>query len=184
MSVDQKGRETKGRVHVMSWTAWNPGFKPQYNKEKRSWRDDLAVKSICCSGRGPRFIIQHPCGSWQPSVTPFPGNQHPLLASTDPECIWCPDTHVDKTSIHITREILKVRSANHSHTHTHTLHFILVGLLWFWFGRVFVFIVFFSCSTIRPVSENNSRGRQRWSKYEICMTSCKGSLAIVQCNVS
>lgn len=41
--------------------------------DRRGWGDGSGLKSICCSGRGPKISFQHPHGGSQPNVTPVPG---------------------------------------------------------------------------------------------------------------
>jgi hypothetical protein len=41
------------------------------------WRDGSAVKSICCSFKGPEFRTYHPHNGSQPSVTMVAGDLIP-----------------------------------------------------------------------------------------------------------
>ena len=42
------------------------------NRAQEVWRDGSAVKSTCCSLRGPGFTTQHPQGKSQCFVNPVP----------------------------------------------------------------------------------------------------------------
>ena len=57
-------------------------------RQKEGWGDSSAVRSICCSYRGPRFSFQHLHGDSQPSATPILGDPIP----SDGSCAVCPQT--------------------------------------------------------------------------------------------
>lgn len=65
----------------------------------RGWRGESMVKSVCCSCSRPRFDSQYLHGDLQPSITPVPRNQHPLLVSVGSRQACGTYTYTGKTLI-------------------------------------------------------------------------------------
>ena len=51
-----------------------PGLSENLSQNTRGWRDGSAVRSTCCSYRGPGFSSQHSDSSLEPFVNPIPGD--------------------------------------------------------------------------------------------------------------
>ena len=62
------------------------------------WRDDIGVKSTCCSSRGPKFDSKHPhCHSIQLSGTSVAGD---LMPGENQAYMQYTGIHADKMTVH------------------------------------------------------------------------------------